>query len=144
MPRFDTATNQAIKHTTHCLVGCSIGEVLGSAIGAYWQWPNAGQTVLAIILAFIFGYGLTYSGGRRTGLSSQEARQLALQTDTVSIISMEIVDNSLEWLIPGAMNAAVSSWLFWWSLAVSLAVAFLVTVPVNRYMMVHFGIEHHH
>ena len=78
------------------------------------------------------------------GLSAREARNMALRTDTVSIISMEIIDNTLEWLIPGAMNATVLSWLFWWSMALSLAVAFLITVPVNRYLMVRFGIGHGH
>lgn len=142
--KLDTATKHAVHHTLHCLLGCGIGETLGSAIGAGLHWANAWQTVLAITLAFVFGYGLTYRGGRRMGLSTREARASALRTDTISITSMEIIDNVLEYLIPGAMNALVSSWLFWWSMAVSLAIAFLVTVPVNRYVMVRFGIGHHH
>jgi hypothetical protein len=140
----DEATKHAVRHTLHCLTGCGIGETLGSAIGAQAGWPNIWQTVLAVVLAFGFGYGLTYGGARRMGQSSREAFQVALTTDTISIISMEIIDNTLEWLIPGAMNATVSMWLFWWSMAVSLAVAFLFTVPVNRYVMTRFGIGHHH
>lgn len=141
---FDTTTNHAIEHTLHCLLGCSIGEILGSAIGAQLEWPNVMQTLLAIVLAFCFGYGLTYRGARKMGMSSPEARKTALRTDTISIISMEIIDNTLEYLIPGAMNAGVLTWLFWWSMAVSLAVAFIVTVPVNRFMMVKHGIGHTH
>jgi len=137
-------TRQAIQHTVHCLVGCGTGEVLGSAIGTSLNWPNVAQTTLAIALAFLFGYGLTYRGARRMGMSVASSRGTALRTDTVSITSMEIIDNTLEWIIPGALNAVVASWLFWWSMALSLAVAFVVTVPVNRFLMVRFGIGHNH
>jgi len=78
------------------------------------------------------------------GMSTRQSRTTALRTDTVSIVSMEIIDNTLEWVIPGAMNALVVSWLFWWSMALSLAVAFALTVPINRYLMVRFGIGHNH
>ncbi|HET6924838.1 MAG TPA: DUF4396 domain-containing protein [Candidatus Saccharimonadales bacterium] len=144
MPALDPTTRHAISHTLHCLTGCGIGEVLGSAIGSAAGWPNLWQTVLAVVLAFAFGYGLTYRGARRHGASAADARGTALRTDTVSIISMEIIDNVLEYLIPGAMSAVVASWLFWWSLALSLGVAFVVTVPVNRLMMSRFGIGHGH
>jgi hypothetical protein len=140
----DTTTKHAVSHTLHCLTGCGIGEVLGSAIGAQLGWANALQTTLAVILAFCFGYGLTYRGARKVGMTPQDARKTALSTDTISIISMEIIDNALEYLIPGAMDVGITVWLFWWSEAVSLAIAFLVTVPVNRYMMVRFGIGHDH
>jgi hypothetical protein len=140
----DTTTRHAANHTLHCLLGCGIGEVLGSAIGAQLKWPNALQTLLAVVLAFGFGYGLTFRGARKMGMGRAEARTAALRTDTVSIISMEIIDNTLEYLIPGAMGAGVTAWLFYWSMALSLGVAFLVTVPVNRFMMVRYGIAHHH
>lgn len=139
----DNLTKQAINHTLHCLTGCGIGEILGSIIGAQAGWSNVWQTVLAIALAFCFGYGLTYTGARRSGMSSHDAVRAALATDTISIISMEIIDNILEYLIPGAMNARASSFLFWWSLALSLAVAFVFTVPVNRFVMSK-GIGHEH
>ena len=126
------------------MLGCGIGETLGSAIGAALNWPNIWQTVLAVALAFGFGYGLTMRGGIALGMTAAEARANALRTDTISIISMEIIDNALEWLIPGAMNAPVISWLFWWSMALSLATAFVVTVPINRFVMVRFGIGHAH
>jgi hypothetical protein len=144
MLRLDTATRHAIRHTAHCLLGCGIGEILGSAIGAWFGWPNIWQTVLAIALAFAFGYGLTYLGSMRMGLTPREARGTALRTDTVSIVSMEIIDNTLAWLIPGAMDAHPTEWLFWWSMALALGVAFVVTVPVNRWLMVRYGIGHHH
>lgn len=142
--RFDTTTKHAVQHTAHCLLGCGIGETLGSAIGASLRWANVWQTALAVVLAFVFGYGLTFRGARRMGMRATEARNTALRTDTLSILSMEIIDNTLEWIIPGAINALVLSWLFWWSMAVSLAVAFVVTVPINRYLMIRFGIGHTH
>ena len=144
MVRIDSATKHAVRHTAHCLLGCGIGETLGSAIGAALRWPNAWQTVLAVVLAFFFGYALTFRGARRMGMPARESRNTALRTDTLSILSMEIIDNTLEWIIPGALNAIVLSWLFWWSMAVSLAVAFLVTVPINRFLMVRFSIGHSH
>lgn len=137
-------TLDAITHTRHCLTGCGIGEILGSAIGASLLWPNAWQTVLAVALAFIFGYGLTFRGARQGGKTPRQAFKTALTVDTISIISMEIIDNIIEYLVPGAMNAHPVSWLFWWSLALSLAVAFVLTVPVNRVVMAHTASHHHH
>ena len=132
---FDETTRQAITHTRHCLTGCAIGEILGMAIGEALGWPNLRQTVLAIVLAFFFGYLLTFYSARRKGMAQKDAVKTALTTDTVSITSMETVDNAFIWLIPGAINATLSDGLFWWSLAASLAVAFVVTVPVNRWFL---------
>lgn len=136
----DHLTKQAIIHTRHCLTGCGIGEVLGMALGQ--NFSNAAQTALAVILAFIIGYGLTFRGAMGK-MSAKDAVKLALAVDTVSIISMEIIDNVSEWLIPGAINARLHNILFWWSLALSLAIAFVITVPVNRFVMSR-GIGHHH
>ena len=138
----DMLTRQAITHTRHCLTGCGIGEVLGMAIGQ--NWSNIAQTTLAIILAFGFGYGLTFRGAI-SQMSAQDALKLALAVDTISIISMEIIDNISEWLIPGAINAKLDQFLFWWSLALSLMVAFIITVPVNRFVISRgIGHNHHH
>jgi hypothetical protein len=138
----DNLTKQAITHTRHCLIGCGIGEILGMALGQ--NMSNPGQTALAIILAFAFGYLLTFKGARRKGIQPKEAFKLALAVDTISITSMEIIDNTLEWLIPGAINARLHDFLFWWSLAFSLAVAFVLTVPVNRFVMSRSGSQAHH
>jgi hypothetical protein len=136
-------TRQAITHTRHCLTGCAIGEVLGMVAGR--NMSNLVQTALAVVLAFFFGYLLTVSGAIKGGITPSSAIKLALAVDTVSIISMEIIDNTLEWLIPGAINSQLNQFLFWWSLAASLAVAFILTVPVNR-LMIMKGIGHsnHH
>lgn len=139
---FDSLTRQAITHTRHCLTGCGIGEVTGMAIAQ--NWNNVIQTALAVVLAFAFGYSLTFWGARRK-MTARDAIKLALAVDTVSIISMEIIDNVSEWLIPGAINARLSNFLFWWSLALSLAIAFVLTVPVNRFVMSRgIGGHHHH
>jgi putative flippase GtrA len=138
----DALTQQAITHTRHCLTGCAIGEILGMAIGQ--NWANILQTALGIILAFFFGYLLTFSGARRKGMDAKKAFRLALAVDTISITSMVIVDNTLEWLIPGAINAQLHNILFWWSEAIALGVAFLLTVPVNRLVIARGGHNHHH
>jgi hypothetical protein len=138
----DKLTKNAVNHTLHCLLGCSIGEILGMAIGT--NWPNVAQTALAIVLAFFFGYLLTSRSFLKSGATKKEAVKGALSADTVSIASMETVDNILEWIIPGAINAKLNSGLFWWSLALSLAVAFVVTVPLNRFMMARMGGHSNH
>jgi hypothetical protein len=139
--KIDNSTKQAIKHTLHCLLGCSVGEVLGMVIAS--SWSNTAQTTLSIVLAFFFGYLLTSRSLVKRGATKKEAFRGALATDTVSITSMEIVDNSFIWLIPGAIHAGLNDGLFWWSLAVALLVAFIVTVPVNRFMIAR-GNEHSH
>lgn len=130
---FDSLTKHAIHHTLHCLLGCSIGEVLGMVIAS--GWSNAIQTALSVVLAFFFGYLLTFRSIRKGGASKREAVRGALATDTVSITSMEAVDNAFIWIIPSAIHATLGDWLFWWSLALALAIAFVITVPVNRFVM---------
>jgi hypothetical protein len=125
----------AAQATLHCLTGCAIGEVLGMVIGTSVGLHNAGTVVLSIALAFVFGYGLTMRGVLRAGLSFRQALRVALAADTVSIVVMELVDNGIVLAIPGAMDAGVTSLLFWLSLVVALAIAFLVTTPVNRWSM---------
>lgn len=122
----------AISATAHCLTGCAIGEILGLVIGTALGWSTAPTIVLAIALAFVFGYSFTIVPVLRAGLALGSALGVALAADTVSITVMEIVDNAIMLVIPGAMEAGLTSPLFWGALAVALAVAFVVTVPVNR------------
>ena len=130
-----TSWSTAISATLHCLTGCAIGEVLGMVLATLWGWGDLASIALAVVLAFFFGYLLTYSSVRRHGVSHREGVRLALAADTVSITSMEIIDNVLMLVIPGAMAAGVLSGLFWLSLTISLAVAFVLTVPVNRWLI---------
>ncbi|MGH3898154.1 MAG: DUF4396 domain-containing protein [Pseudonocardiaceae bacterium] len=122
----------AVTATAHCLTGCAIGEILGLVIGTALGWGNGPTIVLAVALAFLFGYAFTIVPVLRSGLALGAALGVALAADTVSITVMEIVDNAIMLVIPGAMDAGLTSWLFWGALAVALAVAFVVTVPVNR------------
>lgn len=128
-------TRLAVSATVHCLTGCAIGEVLGMVIGTALGWSNLATIALAVVLAFMFGYALTIRPVLRSGLPLRQAVGVALAADTVSITVMEIVDNAVLLGIPGAMHAGVASWLFWTSLAIALAVAFVVTVPVNRWLI---------
>ena len=125
----------AASATLHCLTGCAIGEVLGMVIGTAAGLSNTATIVLSIALAFVFGYALTMRGVLRAGVGFGDALKVALAADTVSIGVMEIVDNAVVLTVPGAMEAGLTSWLFWASLAFSLVVAFVVTVPVNRWMI---------
>jgi hypothetical protein len=125
-------TRQAVSATLHCLTGCAIGEVLGMVLATWWGWSNGPSIALAIGLAFVFGYSLTIAPVLRAGLSPRRALGVALAADTASITTMEIVDNAFLLIVPGAMAAGLASGLFWGSLAVSLAIAFVITVPVNR------------
>ncbi|HEX2770956.1 MAG TPA: DUF4396 domain-containing protein, partial [Micromonosporaceae bacterium] len=125
----------AISATIHCLTGCAIGEVLGMVLATWWGWGTLPSVLLAVVLAFFFGYLLTFVGVRRAGLDVGSAIRTALAADTVSILVMEVVDNGVLVVYPGAMEAGLTSALFWWTLAVALAVAFVVTVPVNHWMI---------
>ncbi len=125
----------ALSATLHCLTGCAIGEVLGLVLATWWGWANAPSIALAVVLAFVFGYALTITPVLRSGLPLRRALGVALAADTVSILTMEVVDNAVVLAVPGAMDAGLLSLLFWGSLAFSLAVAFVVTVPVNRFLL---------
>ncbi|MGW7369591.1 DUF4396 domain-containing protein [Streptomyces sp. NPDC054841] len=127
--------SMAARATLHCLTGCAIGEVLGMIIGTALGWGNAPTMVLAIALAFFFGYALTLSAVVRAGLSLKAAVGVALAADTLSIVVMELVDNGVLLLVPGAMDAHLSDGLFWGALALAFLVAFLVTTPVNKWMI---------
>jgi Domain of unknown function (DUF4396) len=125
----------ASQATLHCLTGCAIGEVLGMVIGTAAGLHSAATVVVSIALAFLFGYALTMRGVLRAGLPVRQALKVALAADTVSIVVMELIDNTVMVGVPGAMNAGLSQALFWVSLAGSLALAFVVTTPVNRWMI---------
>ncbi|MDF2703631.1 MAG: hypothetical protein K0S10_2577 [Rubrobacteraceae bacterium] len=139
----------AFSATAHCLTGCAIGEVLGLVIGTALGWGTVATIALAVALAFFFGYSLTMIPLLRSGLALATVLPLAFASDTLSITVMEIVDNLVIVLIPGAMDAGLGSLLFWGSLAFALAVAFVAAFPVNRWLIargrghavVH---EHHH
>jgi len=125
-------TQTAVSATLHCLTGCAIGEVLGMMLATWWGWANAPSIALATVLAFFFGYSLTVRPVLRSGLGLRRAVRVALAADTLSILTMELVDNGVVVAVPGALEAGLADALFWGSLALSLVVAFVVTVPVNR------------
>ena len=125
----------AISATLHCLTGCAIGEVLGMVLATWWGWGDAASIALAVVLAFFFGYLLTFVGVRRAGLDVGTAVRTALAADSLSILVMEIVDNAFLLVVPGAMAAGLGDPLFWGALVAALAVAFVLTVPVNKWMI---------
>lgn len=138
----------AVSATLHCLTGCGIGEVLGMVIGTANGWGNGATMALAIALAFVFGYALTMLPLRRAGMRAGAAAKLALAADTASITIMEIVDNAIMLVIPGAMDAGVREPLFWGSLAVALVIAGAAAFPVNRWLIArgrgHAVVHQHH
>ena len=148
-PSADAALNRlAASATTHCLTGCAIGEVLGLVISTAAGWGTAASIGLAVILAFFFGYSLTMMPLLRGGMTFAGASGLALAADTASITVMEIVDNVIMVFIPGAMESGLSSWLFWGSLFLALAIAWIAAFPVNRWLIArgtgHAKLHAHH
>ena len=139
----------ALSATVHCLTGCAIGEVLGMVLGTALGLSALATIVLAVALAYLFGFALTSLPLLRSGLSPRQVVPLALASDTASITIMELVDNAIMLLIPGALGAGLTDALFWGSLAASLVIAGAVAFPVNRWLIargkghavVH---EHHH
>lgn len=134
-PEGRALTRLAVSATLHCLTGCAIGEVLGMVLGTWWGWSDGATIALAVALAFLFGYALTIWPVLRSGLPLKAAITVALAADTVSILTMEVVDNAIMLAIPGAMEAGLTSLLFWGSLTAALIIAFAVTVPVNRLLI---------
>src|ERR687892_991426 len=134
--------------TLHCLTGCAIGEVLGMVIGTALGWSDGATIALAVVLAFFFGYSLTIAPVLRSGLPLRAALGVAFAADTLSITVMEIVDNAIMLLVPGAMEAGLTSFLFWGSLAFALAIAFVAAFPANRYLIArgrgHAVVHAHH
>jgi hypothetical protein len=128
-------TGVALSATLHCLTGCAIGEVTGVALGTALGFSNAATIALAIALAFLFGYGLTSLPLLRAGLAVSAVVPIAFASDTLSIATMELVDNAIIVAIPGAMEAGLDSLLFWGSLAFALVVAGAVALPVNRWLI---------
>ena len=128
-------TDSAIRATLHCLTGCAIGEILGMVVATAGGLGNAESIAISILLAFAFGYGLTLRPVLRAGVPFRRALGLAFASDTVSIATMELVDNAFILLVPGAIAAGLADGLFWWSLLVSLVIAFVLTVPVNRLLI---------
>ena len=141
-------TRTAISATVHCLAGCAIGEVLGMILATAFGWGNATSIGVAVVLAFVFGYSLTLAPVVRGGVPLPRALRLAAASDTLSIGTMEVVDNAFIAIVPGALAAGLSDALFWWSLGLSLLIAFVVTVPVNRRLIArgrgHAVLHEHH
>ena len=138
----------AFSATAHCLTGCAIGEVLGLVIATALGWGNAASIAIAVVLAFIFGYSFTLVPLLGAGIVLGTAIGIALAADTLTIVVMEIVDNTIILLWPGAMDAGLADLLFWGSLAASLAIAFAAAFPVNRALIArgrgHAVVHAHH
>ena len=128
-------TRSAVQATVHCLTGCAIGEVLGMVLATALDWGNAVSIAVSTVLAFFFGYALTLRPVLRARVPFRRALGLAFASDTVSIAVMELVDNAFILVVPGAIAAGLADGLFWWSLGVGLAIAFVIAVPVNRWLI---------
>ena len=125
----------ALSATMHCLTGCAVGEITGLVLGLIFGWPGPVTLVVSIGLAFLFGYTLSIIPLLKAGLAVGAAMSIVLAADTLSILTMEIIDNATVFVIPGAMNAGLVNPLFWITLALALFVAFWAAFPVNRYLL---------
>jgi Domain of unknown function (DUF4396) len=136
-PRHDASSlnRSAFQATTHCLTGCAIGEVLGMVIATALGWGDVASIAISVVLAFLFGYSLTLGPVLRANVPFRRAAALTLASDTLSITTMEIVDNAFILIVPGAIDAGLGDALFWWSLGVSLLIAFVAAFPVNRWLI---------
>jgi len=137
----------AASATLHCLIGCAVGEIAGMVIGTHFGLGDVMTTVLAVVLAFVSGYSFSTIPLVRSGMSFTSSLRLVFAADTLSIATMEIVDNLVMWLIPGAMAAHYFDMFFWASMALALSIAFVVAWPVN-YLLLRRGkghaLTHHH
>ncbi|MNT50271.1 hypothetical protein D3C72_1871850 [compost metagenome] len=125
----------AASATLHCLTGCAIGEVAGLIIGTALGWTTLQTILLAVALAFVFGFALSTLPLRKAGLGFFAALSIVFAADTLSIATMEVVDNAVMAIIPGAMSAGLVSPLFWASMPIALTVAYLAAFPMNKYLL---------
>ncbi|MCW2813172.1 MAG: hypothetical protein JWN84_627, partial [Nocardioides sp.] len=125
----------ALSATLHCLTGCAIGEILGLMIGTAIGLSAGWTVALAVSLAFLFGYALSTLPLVKTGLGVGAALSIVFAADTLSIATMEVVDNLVMAAVPGAMDAGLVNWVFWVSMMVALTAAFAAAYPVNRYLL---------
>lgn len=141
-------SRSAFQATLHCLTGCAIGEVLGLVIATALSWSNTPSIALAVVLAFGFGYTLSLRPIVAAGVPLRRALRFAFAADTVSIATMELVDNTIVLAVPNAMDAGLLDARFWWSLALGLALAFVAAFPVNRALIArgrgHARVHHFH
>jgi hypothetical protein len=128
-------TSMAISATLHCLTGCAIGEIAGLIIGTAAGLSNVGTIVISILLAFAFGYTLSTLPLLKAGLNVRTALTVVLAADTLSILTMEVVDNTVMVVLPGAMNAGLVNVVFWVGMMIALTAAFLAAFPVNRMLL---------
>jgi hypothetical protein len=128
-------TGTAVQATLHCLTGCAIGEILGMVVATAVGLGDAASIAVSVVLAFVFGYALTLKPVIAAGVPLRRALGLTFASDTVSIATMELVDNLFIVIVPGALAAGLTDGLFWSSLLTSLVVAFVLTVPVNRWLI---------
>lgn len=135
MHQTHSTNRMAVSATLHCLTGCAIGEVLGLVIGMALGWAALPTTLLAVLLAFIFGFSLSTLPLVRSGTKFLAALSVVLAADTLSITTMEIVDNAVMWLVPGAMHGGLANPVFWISMVLALTAAFFAALPVNRYLL---------
>lgn len=136
MPVSHNALNAVARMATlHCLAGCAIGEVAGMVIGTALGWGNGATIALAVVLAFASGFALTAAPLLRGGMRARDALRIALAADAASIAIMELVDNVVMLVIPGAMDAPLDSMLFWSSMSVSLVIAGTAAFPLNRWLI---------
>jgi hypothetical protein len=146
--RFSELTRTAISATLHCLTGCAFGEILGLVIATALGWGDVASMVLAIALAFVFGYSFTMVPLLRSGMSTRDSLPVAFASDTFSIVTMETIDTATILIVPGAMAAGLGDGLFWGSLAGALFLAFWAAVPVNRWLIArgrgHAVVHAHH
>ena len=144
----DTTNKMALSATLHCLTGCAVGEIAGLSLGLIFGWPGLLTLAVAVSLAFIIGYILSMIPLLKAGVPLKKALVTVLAADTLSILTMEIVDNAVLFVIPGAMSAGLVNPWFWATLAFALFVAFWAAFPVNRYLLSrgkgHALVHHYH
>jgi hypothetical protein len=131
----ESPNRAAVSATVHCLTGCGIGEVLGMVIATLAGWGNLASIVVAIVLAFVFGYSLTLGPVLRAGVDLRRAAGIAFAADTLSIAIMEAVDNGFVLVVPGAMDAGLGDAKFWWSIVLGFAIAFAPAFLANRWLI---------
>ena len=129
---------RSAKNTAWCLLGCSIGD-FGTIL--YFQltgipWPTLCIMIVAIINGIITSIILETVVLSRQMIISK-AFKTAIGMSLISMVSMEIAMNAVDWIIMGGAK------LVWWVIPIMLLAGFLTPWPYNYYRLKKYNIACH-
>ncbi|KLJ06302.1 hypothetical protein EMPG_10286 [Blastomyces silverae] len=133
---------RAMLNTTRCLIGCTIGD-----FSAMWflqaYYPDLGVGyIMGVAMASGIASSMTLETVLlhlgRDKLGWAQAFKTAAGMSTISMLSMEAVQNVVDYHLTGGV-VALSDPYFWGAAGVSMAAGFLAPLPYNYIRLRKYG-----